>query len=360
MTTQPASLDILTVPPPTFSVDEVATHILDQFGLAGEFTGLVSERDQNFRLSCDDGRRYVVKITNSGEPEAVTDFQIQALLHMEKYGCAVVVPRIIRTIDGSVSTTLLSQGLAHVVRVATFVPGRPLEVCDNNAELARKLGICLAKTDAALSGFEHPGDSPALIWDMQRACDLRELVKLVPDERMRATVIKCLDDFEHNALSKFAALRSQIIHNDLNPGNVLVTVDEPPSVAGVIDFGDMLRAPLIIDVAIAASYIRSAGEDALELLAPFVAGFNEVTPLDQAEIELLYDLIRTRLVTTIVLMNWRLSTRPASDAYMKKGVLNERSSEGFLIRLNDVTRAQFDKSIASALDNEENHSKTIS
>jgi len=352
MINQPKSLDILTVPPPTFSVGEVASHVFDQYGLAGEFTGLVSERDQNFRLTCDDGHSYVVKIANSGEPEVITDFQIQALLHMEKHGCAVAVPRIIRTIDGSVSTTLLAQGLAHIVRVVTFVPGRPLEGCDNNVGLARRLGSCLAETDAALCGFEHPGDSPALIWDMQRACDLRDLVGLVPGGEMRATVISCLDDFEQNALPQFAALRSQIIHNDMNPGNVLVTDDEPPVVAGVIDFGDMLRAPLVIDLAIAASYMRSADENALELLVPFVVGFNEITPLEQAELELFYDLVRTRLITTIVLMNWRQSARPASDAYMKKGVLNERSAEDFLKRLNSLSRAQFNQSVATALNSQ--------
>lgn len=341
MMNRPESLVILTVQPPTFSVGEVAAHVRDQYGLEGEFTGLVSERDQNFRLTCGDGRRYVVKIANSAEPELITDFQIQALLHMEKIGCAVAVPKVIRTIDGSVSTTLLALGLAHVMRVVSFVPGRPLGDCDNNAALARKLGMCLAETDSALVGFEHPGDSPSLIWDMQRASDLRSLVGLVPDADLRSAVSDCLDDFEQNALPKFAALRNQIIHNDLNPGNVLVADSEPPSVAGVIDFGDMLRAPLIIDVAIAASYMRSADANPIELIAPFIAGFNEVTPLDQIEFELLYDLVRTRLVTTIVLMNWRMSARPASDAYMKKGVLNERSSEGFLQRINAMSRQEF-------------------
>jgi hypothetical protein len=52
-------------------------------------------------------------------------------------------------------------------------------------------------------------------------------------------------------------------------------------------------------------------------------------------------------------MNWRMSARPASDAYMKKGLLNERSSEGFLKRLNSLSRAQFNKSVASALNNRE-------
>jgi len=341
MTNQPASLAALTAPPPTFSIDDVAQLLRDQYRLEGGISPLVGERDQNFRLRCDDGQQYVVKIANSTEPESITDFQIQALLYLEKKGCAVHVPRVIRTAAGNVATTVFADGVAHVMRVVTYLSGRPLGNSTNSASLSRKLGACLAETDAALVGFEHPGESQSLIWDMQRASDLRSLIKFVPDVDIRAAVSDCLDDFERNAAPRLPSLRSQVVHNDMNPGNVLIADGESPSVAGVIDFGDMLRAPLIIDVAIAASYMRSESDDALEFLAPFVAGFNAVTSLDQAELDLLYDLVRTRLITTIVLMNWRLSAQPASDEYMKKGVLNERSSEVFLGRINAMSRVQF-------------------
>jgi len=337
----PDSLAILTVPAPEFSLSDVAQLLREQYRLDGEITALVGERDQNFRLRCDDGQQYVVKIANPAEPESIADFQIQALLHMEKNGCAVPVPKVVRTAEGADSTTVIADDVAHVIRVVTYLSGCPLGDSDNNAPLSRKLGACLAETDAALASFKHPGESQSLIWDMQRAGDLRSLVEFVPDADIRAAVNQCLDDFEQNAEPCFPSLRSQVVHNDMNPGNVLVADGESPSVAGVIDFGDMLHAPLIIDVAIAASYMRSTGDDVLELLAPFVAGFNAITPLDQVELELLYDLVRTRLVTTIVLMNWRLSGQPASDEYMKKGVLNERSSEVFLGRINAISRDQF-------------------
>jgi Ser/Thr protein kinase RdoA (MazF antagonist) len=341
MTNHPESLAILTVSPPEVPVSDVAQLLRDQYRLEGDLTTLVGERDQNFRLRCDDGQQFVVKIANSAEPESITDFQIQALLHLQKNGCAVAVPKVVRTAAGTVATKVFAGDVAHVMRVVTYLSGRPLGDSDNDAPLSRKLGACLAETDAALVGFEHPGESQSLIWDMQRAGDLRSLIEFVPDADMRAAVNDCLDDFEQNAEPRFATLRSQVVHNDMNPGNVLVTDGEPPSVAGVIDFGDMLRAPLIVDVAIAASYMRSTGDDALELLAPFVAGFDSITPLDPVEIELLYDLVRTRLVTTIVLMNWRLSGQPASDEYMKKGVLNERRSEVFLGRINALSRDEF-------------------
>lgn len=349
MAKQPESLEILTVPPPSFSADEVAQLLRDQYQLAGDITPLVGERDQNFRLRCGDGQQYVVKIANSTEPESITDFQIQALLYMEENGCAVPVPRVIRTAAGNVATTVFADRVAHVMRVVTYLSGRPLGDRANDASLSRKLGACLAETDAALVGFDHPGESQSLIWDMQRAGDLRGLIKFIPDVDIRAAVNDCIDDFERNAAPRFPSLRNQVVHNDMNPGNVLVADGESPSVAGVIDFGDMLRAPLIIDVAIAASYMRSKSDDALELLAPFVAGFSAITPLDQAELDLLYDLVRTRLVTTIVLMNWRLSAQPASDEYMKKGVLNERSSEVFLGRINALSRVQFMDRLKSEL-----------
>ena len=55
-----------------------------RYGLDVIVRSLVSERDQNFRMKAADGKRFVLKIANSAEDPFVTDFQIQALLHIEK------------------------------------------------------------------------------------------------------------------------------------------------------------------------------------------------------------------------------------------------------------------------------------
>ena len=65
--------------------------------MQGKLTPLVSERDQNFRLDATNGRRFVVKIANGAEPAQITDFQIQALLHLEASACTVAVPKLVRT-----------------------------------------------------------------------------------------------------------------------------------------------------------------------------------------------------------------------------------------------------------------------
>ncbi|MEJ2129666.1 MAG: phosphotransferase [Woeseiaceae bacterium] len=138
-------------------------------------------------------------------------------------------------------------------------------------------------------------------------------------------------------------LRTQVIHNDFNPGNVLITEAQPPAVAGVIDFGDMLRAPLVIDLAIAASYFREI-DDELAGTRSLVAGFDSIIPLQHVERDILFELIRMRLATTITILHWRASARSSDDPYLKKA-LQERSAERFLLHLSALGSESFSRTV---------------
>jgi len=347
---QPDPIQRLAAPPPQVPADDIGRLVREQYGLNGELTPLVSERDQNFRLTISDTCRYVVKIVNAAEERIVTDFQIQALLHIERQKCAVTVPRMIPTQSGSLATTILNGDETHVVRLVSYVPGRPLDGIGVNAGLARNLGRCLADVNFALRGFEHSGESQVLLWDMQRATELRPLLPHVADDGLRDLISHCLNEFEQNVLPVFDSLRHQVIHGDLNPGNVLVAENDDEMIAGVIDFGDMVRAPLIVDVAIAASYLRSDTPDPLAVIAPFIAGYDEVASLDDTEIELLHNLVCTRIVTTITMMYWRMSARAEDDAYRQKVLQDERSAEQFLSLIDAMSREKFIAAIQNARD----------
>ena len=341
---QPTSaLDVIAADPPDFDPAEVAALLDREYSLQGSLSPLVSERDQNFRLETADGARFVVKIANLAEPIEITDFQVQALRHLEREDCKVAVPRVLPTNSGDAITTIGQGPGRHHLRVVSYVPGRPLEGLQPDSQIAFGMGRSLALIDRALEGFTHPGESQDLLWDMQRAAELRPLVQHVP-EQVQGLVAECIDDFERRALPAFAQLRTQVIHNDLNPGNILVSDSEPPAVAGVIDFGDMLRAPLIVDVAIAASYLRNT-DDEFGTLEAFVAGFESELPLEPSETALLYDLVRTRLAATITILYWRAATRSADDPYLGKA-LQERSAERFLRHLSHLGRGAFSDTVS--------------
>jgi Ser/Thr protein kinase RdoA (MazF antagonist) len=87
---------------PVFSEASALQLLAAHFGIRGSLKPLLSERDQNYRVTTDEQGVFVFKIANSSESPVTTDFQIQALLHIESRRCPVATPRIRRTKTGEV------------------------------------------------------------------------------------------------------------------------------------------------------------------------------------------------------------------------------------------------------------------
>lgn len=330
---------IATRPPPVAAADAVLL-ARRHYGLdVTEAVELVSERDRNFRLTEARGRRYVLKITNSAEERQVTFLQIEALRHVAQRAPDLAVPRIVPADAGSDHIEIESSAGRHIARLATWLEGVPLRERSLAPGLARDFGAWAARLGRALEGFDHPGAAQSLLWDMQQVESVASLVQHIGDGPLRARVAECLRDFASRLLPCFPRLRRQVIHNDLNPDNVLVTAGEPDTIAGVIDFGDMVRAPLIVDIAIAASYMRNPGADPLALIAPFVAAYHELRPLSPEELVMLPDLIRVRLATTVAIMHWRRAVRGPGDPYLRQNTSSEGGAADFLVRLDGLPPA---------------------
>jgi hydroxylysine kinase len=325
--------------PPDFATQAVAAAVLDQFGLAGDYEPLVSERDQNFRLSTNDGARYVVKVTSLTEDPIVTECQIAALIHLEGHGVSWV-PKVVRTMSGDDHGVIHGEDGAEIcLRVVTWLSGRLLSDVELTEETARQFGQQLAELDLAFSDFSHEGEQQVLLWDTQRADRLRRLLDHVDDSDVRCEVESVLDTFVNNVSPALKTLSSQMIHNDANTENILL--DSDGAVSGIIDFGDVLKAPRIIEVSTAAAYLRADGDDRLRVIAPFVAGYHHRSPLLQAELELLFDLIRTRLSMTLIILYWRLSARDENDPYRQKTLASESDAFDFLRFLSSVGHDAF-------------------
>ncbi|MBT8108530.1 MAG: phosphotransferase [Gammaproteobacteria bacterium] len=326
--------------PPELDATAVAGVVRAQFGLRGEFAPLVSERDLNFELRSADGGKCVVKVTSAVEAAETTEFHTDLLRHLQSAD-GIRTPRVLPALDGQPLVEIASGDDVHKLRVVSWVQGEQLESLELDVVLARRFGAALADLDLALRGWSHPGDQPVLLWDLQRVSELRELLDHIGDASIRAAVVTTIDDFDRNVVPACPGLRTQVIHGDANPENVLVS-DEG---FGFIDFSDSIRAPLIVDVAIAASYLRSFGGDPLEFILPFVAGYQSRRPLEASEIAVLFDLVRARLATTITLLYWRQSARSESDAYRQKSQALESDAAHFLAALDALGRANFTNEI---------------
>lgn len=333
------ALETVAATPPDLDVADVAAEVRAQFGLVGDYVSLVSERDQNFRLTTPDGGQYVVKVTSTAESNIVSDFHVATLLHLEKRGAAPA-PKVIRTTRGEAAGHIECDGQSTVLRVVTYLDGTQLSTSETRKDTARELGARLAELDIALQGFSHPGENPVLLWDLQRLVELRSLLRFIDSEAVSSSVAAVVDDYECNVAPRVDSLRRQVIHGDANPENILLD-ERRQSVTAFIDFSDSRNAPLVFDLAIAGAYLRTGEVDTLALIAPFVAAYHAVLPLHDKEFGLLFDLVRARLAMTIAILYWRLGTRGEDDAYREKTLRTESEAISFLSALDALGRDGF-------------------
>ncbi len=294
--------------PPTFDDRAVQRIAAELFGLEGEFEPLVSDCDQNFRVLAAGGEAYVFKIANLDEDPNVVDFQVQGLQHLEKADPGLAVPRIVPTRTGEpVAWMDAPDGARHIVRVLTYLPGADLGAMPLTPALLRNLGEAVARLDKALQTFRHPAAQHEHLWDLRHVPRLRPLTSHVADRADRRRVEHVMDDFIAEVTPGLDCLRAQVIHNDANGDNVVVALDAPDQIAGIVDFGDMIRSALANDPAVTAADLLLAG-DSVEPMCELLAGYNSVLPLEDDEIDVLYDLVLARWAITAVIMSRRIST----------------------------------------------------
>lgn len=293
---------------------------------------LVSNKDQNFRLDASDGKRYVLKISNDAEPLQVIDFQHRALLHVAKQDASIPLPRVIPTLSGQLHCCVENGGKTNFVSVLSWLEGLVLDEAIADTELSKRLGRLLARLGLALKYFDHPYSGPPSLWDMKRAARLRDLLVYIEEPDLRQLISQTLDCFEQ-LKPELDSLRTQVIHNDMNLGNVVMDKARPGHISGLIDFGDLTRSPLIIDLAVAAAYQLGDGTDPLGCALPLIAGYHSIRPLQSLEMELLTDLIRTRLITSLLINSYRVTLFPENREYL---MISYQSAINSLLSLDQL------------------------
>lgn len=296
---------------------------------------LAGERDHNFHVSDGDGAEYVLKVMHPADDPAIVDFQIEALSYIAAVDPGLCVPRVVQHVCGSKDVMWKAADAAvRRVKCLTYLPGRPLDAARSTTAQRRSLGAFLARLDLALADFRHPADDRDLLWDLKRADQVFGLLTQIADVERRAASQRALERFAADVVPVLPKLRSQVIHNDFNPANVLADRAAPDEIVGVIDFGDLVRAPLVQDLATACAYQIATSGHPLAGPADIASAFDAVCPLRPEEIVVLPDLIATRLALIVTISSWRAARHPDA-AYI---VRNQEAAWTGLRRLEESSR----------------------
>jgi len=307
---------VLATPAPDFTLEEARLIARERFAIDGTVHALDSERDQNFHLAASDGREYVLKIANPAEHHNVLALQAAALRHVAAQAPGLPIPCVSVGVNGADLQCVARDGRDYLVRVVTYLRGTLLDEARSTPGLRRAIGKMLARLDIALRGFFHPAAGHELLWDLAQAARLRPLLQHFDQTGGHQLLERVLDEFDSRVGPVLPKLRAQVIHNDFNRGNLVIAEDDPTTVCGVLDFGDMVHTPLINELAVATAYQMVERDARLKTATDLVGAYHSVLPLSVEEIGLLYDLIATRMVQSLVIGAWRSGMHPDNEDYI--------------------------------------------
>lgn len=340
MTTELGATLELAAPP--VSIEEARMLAADHFGVHGTVEPLGGERDRNFRVLQPDGTCWVLKVAHPAEAPGLSELQTAALLHIAEHDPSLPVPRVRFPLDDAAAAFTWHRpawrdfgsndpvdadprgtdlaGISCQVRMFSYLAGTPLQQVPSSPILRSRLGCRLAQLDLALGDFRHPAAHHDLLWDASKAYRVENL--LDPDD-LRGRAL--LEHFAQHAGALLPQVRHQVIHNDANPQNIVVD-PSGRTVTGVIDFGDIIQAPLVQEVATACAYQIVDGTDALDAAGDIIGGYHRINPLTATEIDVLFDVIVARLILIVAITGRRAAQHPRNREYILRN--HHRARQG--------------------------------
>jgi 4-aminobutyrate aminotransferase-like enzyme/Ser/Thr protein kinase RdoA (MazF antagonist) len=294
----------------------LAHYLREIYSLAGDFKVLPGELDTNFKVSTGDGRRFLLRIHAPDAAHDEVELQTAVLQFLEQADPLLAVQRVVPSISGAVLPTVTTpDGTTVQLRLTTWLDGDVWATSvpaprGARATASASLGRLLARLDRALEDFDHPAADRAHRWDLARAGEQLPSVSLIDEPSKRDVVASVLNRFVDHVGPRLADLPRQTIHNDANDYNVLLGADH--TVSGLIDFGDIVRSWRINEIAVACAYAMIGAPDAIGAVLPLVAAYHDENPLNEIEVDVLFDLILTRYAMSICMAATQIRDNPAN------------------------------------------------
>jgi len=288
------------------------------YGLTGTLVRIPTEKDETFRLR-DGAETYLVKVSPSDEDPVIVHLQTACMEHLEATAPELPVQRMVRSLTGDPQVLLPSPDgpFERVLRVMRFMPGDLLAGQDASAGQLQLVGSSLARLGLALQDFDHARADRLLLWDLKHFHRMRPLLDYVDEQHKRSLAQNIFDQFDQKVVPLLETLTSQVVHGDFSPFNILIDPDRPEYVAGIIDFGDVVRTPVIFDLSVTMANLlgtdpSSPWKHALHVMD----GYLNIRPLPVQELEALIISAQARLLLRALITQWRASQLPERRDYL--------------------------------------------
>ena len=317
---------------PEVSREEAAALAAAHWGISGEAAPLAGERDRNFliRERAEGGRRFVLKVSPTGEPAARLDMLRAVVGHARNADAGLRIPEALPTLAGDTGAELRRAGSGRRARLLTYLDGTPLSrIPRRPPALLAAVGGLLGRMQNALADFDHPGlDEQEIPWAPRNAEAVIEAGAAAlaaasaesAEVGERADLYRRMSRQVRPSLPALLSLPSGPLHNDANDDNLLLAAGEPetcrPEDLALLDFGDALSGPRIVEAANAALYLSLDAPEPLRAAARVLAGFAAERPVLEEEADLFRAACAARALVSGGVAALRRARMPETDPYL--------------------------------------------
>lgn len=308
-----------------FTTKEIKKIVKDQYNIKAQVKALSGYDDYNYMVTADDNTKYILKVSTETR-KSFLEAQIEILDHLAHTRSSSCFQKHIPNTKGELITTV--KGINNnpcYIRMLTWIEGTFwTNIKHKSKHLFYQLGGFLGYLDKSCKDIYIDAVNRKYIWDISHTAEAKKKLHFIKNHEIRRLTDYFFLQFESHVLPALPELRYACIHNDANDQNILT---DGSRITGLIDFGDMVWAPLINNLAIACTYTTMDSEFPLEDACHLVHGYNEIYPLKEEEIDLLYYLIAARLCISIT-----QSAEKASTESLNKHHFNSESSAWTLLK----------------------------
>ncbi|XP_066210893.1 hydroxylysine kinase [Saccopteryx leptura] len=323
---------------PTFSEAQACAVVGSVFGLkVSKIQPLPSYDDQNFHVcisrtedTTGGPTEYVLKISNTESSKTPDLIEVQSYIIMFLQAAGFPTASVCRT-KGDNITSLMSvdsgsEIKSYLVRLLTYLPGRPIAEIPIGPQLLYEIGGLAAKLDKTLEKFHHPKlrclHRENFIWNLKNVPLLEKYLYALGQDQNCEIVKQVIRLFKDEVMSKLTHFRECINHGDLNDHNILIESSKSASgdavyhISGILDFDDMSYGYYVFEVAITIMYMMIESKNPIQVGGHVLAGFESIIPLTPVERGALFLLVCSRFCQSLVMAAYSCQLHPENKEYL--------------------------------------------
>jgi hydroxylysine kinase len=261
----------------------------EHFGIVGTAVDIPGYEDSNARIETPDGLRFVLRVSPRNPDIERIRFVDEAVNAAKSASFAV--PESVKTTAGTKYASLPGN---RVARLLTWVDGITADDAGRPPEAAPSLGRAAGEMVRSLEPLQTRFRRDDASWDPGRSLEVITIChEHITDARHHQRVTEILIRLRSVPIDRLPA---QVIHSDLNAGNVVLTDNH---VSGIIDFEDVSKTIRIGELSVACAYAMLKQDDPIAVAMDVIDGYLQITRVTDLEATHLFALTLARLAVSV-------------------------------------------------------------